>query len=66
MISTSGIERINEMAKYIYTMWVYKVWDGELLRKSGSNNLAYFDKYKGSNNYRIVIKQGNKIIYDER
>lgn len=54
------------MAKYIYTMWVYKVWDGELFYKDGSNNLAYFDKHKGSNNYRIVIKQGNKIIYDER
>lgn len=53
--------------KYEYSMYAYKKWDGKLLRKEGSNSLPYFDRYKGKENYEIVItdKKGN-IIYDER
>lgn len=50
---------------YKYTMLVYKRWDGEFLRKEGSNNLKYFDKYKGKENFKIIIKEGRKIIYQE-
>lgn len=52
--------------KYKYIMYVYKTWDGELLRKDGSNSLSYFDKYKNKDNYRIIIKEGKDIVYDER
>lgn len=54
------------MNGYKYTMYVYKEWDGEFLRREGSNNLAYFDKYKGKENYKIIIKKGRKTIYSER
>lgn len=54
------------MKGYKYVMYAYKNWDGELLRKEGSNSLEYFDRYKGKENYQIVIKEGKKIIYDER
>lgn len=54
------------MARYKYMMYVYKNWDGKLLMKVGSNNLAYFDKNKHKSNYSIVIKEGKKIVYDER
>lgn len=50
----------------MYKMTVYSVWDGKLFRTERSNNLAYFDKYKGKQNYRIVITKGKEIIYDER
>ena len=54
------------MSGYKYTMYAYNNWNGAFHRKEGSNNLAYFDKYKNKENYRIVIKEGRKIIYDER
>lgn len=52
--------------KYKYLMYVYNNWNGAFHRKVGSNNLEYFDKYKHKENYRIVIKEGRKVIYDER
>ena len=54
------------MARYKYMMYVYKNWDRELLMKVGSNNLEYFNKNKHKDNYSIVIKEGRKIVYDER
>ena len=48
-----------------YTMIAYKAWDGEVLRTERSNNLAYFDRYKNKQNFRIVIKEGCKVIYSE-
>lgn len=51
---------------YKYRMEVYRLWDGQLSHKSGSNSLEYFDKFKNKRNFRIVIKQGKEILYDER
>lgn len=58
--------KLVPLKNYTYTMFAFKEWDGELLRKEGSNNLVAFDKYRNKENYRIVIKHGKKIIYDER
>lgn len=48
----------------MYKMTAYtaegKMW---LIRKA--NNLAYFDRYKGKQNYRIVITKGKQIVYSE-
>lgn len=49
----------------MYKMTVYKAWDGEILRTEKSNNLQYFDRYKGKENFRIVITKGKEIIYSE-
>ena len=52
--------------RYKYTMYVYNNWNGAFHLKEDSNNLEHFDKYKHKENYRIVIKEGRKVIYDER
>lgn len=49
----------------MYKMTVYKAWDGKMLRIERARNLAYFDRYKGKQNYRIVITEGKKVIYTE-
>ena len=50
----------------MYKMTVYRAWDGKMFRVERARNLAYFDKYKGKTNYRIVITKGKEVIYDER
>ena len=60
------LEEQEMRSRYKYTMDVCRVWDGKFSNKEGSNNLEYFNKYKNKQNYRIVIRQGKKILYDER
>lgn len=52
--------------RYKYTMEAYRLWDGQLSHKSGSNSLDYFNRFKNKRNFRIVIKHGKEILYDER
>lgn len=49
----------------MYKMTVYKAWDGKMFRIERANNLAYFDRYKHKQNYRIVITKGKEVIYSE-
>ncbi len=49
----------------MYKMTVYKAWDGKMLRIERANNLAYFDRYKGKQNYRIVITKDKQVVYSE-
>lgn len=54
--------------KYVCYSFVYDFEDGlrkEQYSREYSNNLEYFDKYKNKENFRIVIKEGNKVIYSE-
>lgn len=54
---------------YKYKMKVYKTGEKESFRNDWSNNLNYFDKYKGRVNYKIEIfekvKSRWKLIYSE-
>ena len=56
---------MNRRETDMYKMTVYKAWDGKMLRIERANNLAYFDRYKGKQNYRIVITKGKEIVYSE-
>lgn len=49
----------------MYKMTVYKAWDGKMLLIRRANNLEYFDRFKGRQNYRIVITKGKTVIYSE-
>lgn len=49
----------------VYKMTVYTA-EGKMFRVERAKNLAYFDRYKGKRNYRIVITEGKKLIYSER
>lgn len=48
----------------MYKMTVYTA-EGKMFRIERSRNLAYFDRYKNKQNYRIVITSGKKLIYSE-
>lgn len=48
-----------------YMMISYRTWDRQEHMREGSNNFDYYKKYMNKENYRIVIKEGRKIIYDE-
>ena len=50
--------------KPIYKMTVYDA-DGKVFRTEHSNNLVYFDRYKGKRNYKIIITRGKEVIYSE-
>lgn len=53
-----------------YTCYSYKYdpefgLDDSHYMKERSNRLEYFDKYKNKENFRIVIKEGSKVVYSE-
>lgn len=48
----------------MYKMTAYTKF-GEKWIVRHSNNIEYFDRYKGKENYRIVITKGKKVIYSE-
>lgn len=49
----------------MYKMKVYTA-DGIEWMARHAKNLAWFDKFKNKQNYRIVITKGKEVIYDER
>lgn len=48
-----------------YIMISYRVWDKQEHIRVQSNSLKAYEKYMNKENYRIVIKEGRKVIYDE-
>lgn len=48
----------------MYKMTVYDA-NGKVFRTERSTSLAYFDRYKGKRNYKIVITKGKTVIYSE-
>lgn len=69
MANTDHSKRIAS-SRPRYTCYSY-VYDFEFglndshYMKQRSNSLEYFDRYKNRENFRIVIKDGNKVIYSE-
>ena len=49
----------------MYKMTVYDA-DGKMFRIERAKRLEWFDRYKGKQNYRVVITKGKEVIYDER
>lgn len=48
----------------MYKMTVYTA-DGILFMVRRAKNLEYFDRYKGKQNYRIIITHGKQVVYSE-
>ena len=57
-----------ERPRYTCYSYVYDHEFGlntETYAKERSNNIDYFNRYKNRQNFRIVIKDRNKIVYSE-
>ena len=48
----------------MYKMTVYTK-DGIEWMVRHAKNLAWFDRFKGKDNYRIVITKGREVVYSE-